>query len=157
MTLRLHKFLLIGIFLFAIIVILLLIFINFSPSTQTPSDSPTPTSLPLDERGTSQIKATSVNPPEDTSGTTILNPSQKIEYTLNQTSISSKDVSVRVSPSIPVKIRQSTDGKIEVFPDPPYFWKPDVLYKVTLFDKDKQIITTYSIKVPRIKLPDVVD
>ncbi len=157
MTLRLHKFLLAGIFLFALLVIILLVFINFSPSSQSPSTSPAPTSLPIDERGTSHIKATSINPPEDTSGTTILNPSQKIEYTLNQDSVSPSEVTVRVSPTIPVKIRQNTDGKIEVFPDPPYFWKPDVLYKITLLDKDNQVITTYSIKVPRIKLPEVVD
>lgn len=161
MTIRFPKILfLIFILIICLLVIGFIILINL-PSEEQKNEGvfPTPTTLPRGElrQGTSTIKPQSINPPENTEGTTVLNPSQKITYTLSE-SISPSTVTVKVSPSLPVKMKQGEKpNEVVVYPDPPEFWRPNILYTVTLFDEKNEIITSYQIKVPPIQVDEVRD
>ncbi len=148
MNIRLSKpTILIGAILLSFFVLGFVIFIL--ASLFSPNQSPTGAgSLP---------KQKNINPPQDISGNTIKNPSQKVTFSYPQV-ISPEDVRVAVSPSLPVKAVQGANpGELVVFPDPPDFWAPDVLYTITITDKAGQRLDRYQIKVPRIKIQEIVD
>jgi hypothetical protein len=160
MILRLNKVLLIALLgFFTLIVIILLVLLNLPKNQIDNSQIPIPTIVPIEDRGNSSIKINSINPPEDIApNTAIRNPSQIIEYSLSDTSLSINDLTVRADPPLPLKIKiGQKPGTFEVFPDPPDFWKPEQLYTVTLLDKQGKTITTYQIKVPLYKVQEVVD
>lgn len=160
MTLRLPK----NLFLIAIIGLCLLIIgfiilINLPRQDQEEQSLiPTPTSVPGQLRqGTSSLRPKRISPAESTSGTTIKNPSQKITYTLSEPT-NPTEVRVRVSPYLPVKVQQGTSSSdLVVFPDPPEFWRPNILYTVTLYDARGESITSYRIKVPPLEVDDIRD
>lgn len=147
MNIRISKpTILIGAILLSLFVIGFVAFIL--ASLFSPSQSVNTTPLP---------KQKNINPPQDISGNTIKNPSQKVTFSYPQV-ISPEDVRVAVSPSLPVKVVQgASPGELVVFPDPPDFWAPDVLYAITITDKGGQQLDRYQIKVPRIKVQEIAD
>lgn len=161
MTLRFPKVLfLVIVLIICLFIIGFLIILNLPQAKEEPTDiTPTPTSVSGGKirQGTSSIKPQAINPPENTSGSTIQNPSQNITYTLSE-QVTPTEIQVEVSPYLPVKVRQGNrPTDIVVYPDPPQFWKPDVLYTVTLIDQSGEEITSYQIKVPKLRVPEVVD
>lgn len=158
MSLRIPKSALILLGVAAILFFVLITIILFSLFNKDASPSqiqqPTPTSILQRIRsGNSPVKAEKILPTENTSGNSIKNPSQQITFTTSQ-NITPQNIRVTVSPSLPVKIEQGANpNEILVFPDPPEFWKPDILYTISLFDNSNKLITKYEIKVPKFTVP----
>lgn len=149
----------IALLLLSVAIVLFIVFINLPTQSPPPTASPTPTSAPITNRfpNTSKTKVKEVLPKEDTSGTTILNPSQVITYSLSQP-LTPEQVKVEISPRIPLRVKQGdVPGSITVAPYPPDFWAPDVLYTIVMSDLEGKIITSYNIKVPQVKFQEVVD
>lgn len=153
--------LIVSIFLvFVVILIVILLFFSQKNSIETPGTSVTPTTLPngfvkREHFGNSPIKPTAVSPEEDLSGQTITNPSQKITYLLSE-SIDPKVLRVTVNPSLPITIKQEgSKNSLLIYPDPPDYWHPNVLYVIKIFDQANNLIDTYQIKVPRLKLQEI--
>lgn len=146
------------------LMILLVLFINlFQRPKEKQSLYPTPT--PKQESSFSSpfpvsrspIQQITTSPKEDPTGKTIKNPSQKIEMTFSQ-KLTPSDVIVIVSPTLPLKVQKGSDSNsLIIFPDPPEFWKPDVLYTIKILDNKQRLITEYQIKVPLLRVPDILD
>ena len=143
---------------FAIVIFIVLINL---PSKQNPPtiNSTLPTNAPVPNKfpSTSKTKVNEVLPKEDLSGTTILNPSQEITYSLSQP-LTTQQIKVEISPRLQLKITNGTaPGDIIVSPLPPAFWVPNVLYTIVISDLQGKIITSYNIKVPQAKFQEVLD
>lgn len=145
------------------LIILLVLVMNFFPNPrekQSPSPTPSPkkeSSFSSFPASRSPIQTITTSPKEDSTGKTIKNPSQKIEVTFSQ-NLTPSDVKVIASPPLPLKVqRGDTANSLIIFPDPPEFWKPDVLYTIKIFDNNQRLITEYQIKVPLLKVPDILD
>jgi hypothetical protein len=132
------------------------LFLLFSPTPETeiaPTPSPTPY---LIQQGAnpSRIRPKQIYPPEKPNGDVSTSPSQRITYSFKEP-VYPAGVHVTVSPPLPVTVKRgalATD--LIVAPDPPDFWKPDVLYTVTVVDLEGRTIAIYHIKVPRLKVQE---
>jgi len=166
MILKFPKTLFFFTIILAIITLIILLFLvmNLFPrhrEKQSPSPTPSPkqessfsSPFPISK---SSIQPITTSPKEDPTGKTIKNPSQKIEVTFSQT-LTPSDVKVIASPPLPLKVqRGGTANSLIIFPDPPEFWKPDVLYTIKILDNKQRLITEYQIKVPLLKVPDILD
>ncbi len=151
------------------IITLIILFVLFMNLFQGPSprekQSPSPTPSKSQESSFSSpspfsqspIQQITTSPKEDPKGETIKNPSQKIEITFSQ-NLTPSDVKVIASPALPLKVQRGNDSNsLIIFPDPPEFWKPDVLYTIMILDSQQRLITEYQIKVPLLKVPDIID
>lgn len=152
-------FLLLGVSLVLVVLIMFVVFSLFSKPSSTPSNQQAPTPIPtlsVPENQRSSIEVINTSPPENTSGEVIVNPSQRVSFTTSE-DLSPSDIEVKVSPNIPLSVEKNTDGSIAIFPTPPDFWVPNVLYAITIFDSADKIITKYQIKVPQYIPQEVVD
>lgn len=136
------------------IFLFLAVYFLLKPSGNNESlENITPSSFPNAKQ--SSIKART-EPREDTSGETIKNPSQRITFNLtDQVPLSA--VIAQVDPEIPIKMSLDQSGAIVVYPDPPEYWRPDVLYTITLRERGGNVISTYKIKVPEFIPKEVLD
>ena len=135
-----------------LIIVVTIIIINLlSTNEQNTQDLlPTPTSiaLPSKPQNTSTIKEETVTPKEDITGKSIKNPSQNITFTLSE-NVNPETINVITNPSIPTKIKRgASQNEIVILPDPPEYWRPNTTYLITILDSNKEIITSYTIKVP---------
>jgi len=154
-------------FLTAVVLVIIVIGMLIFSFTTSPEPEPStllPTPTPLNPRlfqkrsttSNSPIKSTAVSPKEDPTGKTIANPSQKVTFILSKPT-DSETLSVTVDPDIPLVVKTGSNNTAEIYPEPPYYWRPDVLYTITLKDQGGQVIDTYQIKVPPLAVEDVQD
>lgn len=160
MNLRIPK----NLFLLTVVFIILLLVFTLvmlsallRPSQQEDASVSPTTSPPVIRQGNSPLVPKEISPREDTSGQTISNPSQKITVTLSQ-SVEPTDIRAVATPSLPLKVTAGdTPNRIRVFPDPPEFWRPEVNYRVQLYDQQDRLITEYFIKVPPLQIDEIIE